>query len=397
MIQNRDFDELYQLLKGSPFANLLVDAKTAFQQKDYAAACELVGSAQSLFEQRQSKKARRERERSQSRGKPSDRRAKVIAEKADKVQRTRDGIASLLADLKKLDSVPRPAPSQEGSAAGTNQDGASRFPFEQGLKPEAYTSAVSADEQLNLLQEHWRVVQAESSTDLVQGAVLHIRTKQGGFLVRCKSVPEDATIIELESVLDGKSLRPQKKQALLDESRKGRLVVIKKPVAPSEPSSEKDQPTNQDEDPTSEDVEKRTAADTSFDSILEMGAFTQLHDAAVRSGLVPGADLICHVRDREFRLQDFGKASQLIEGLYGKYCAASAQREQRLRREDVDIASGRIKISPKELQAKRARDTADTQKITRAHSRFRRVMEGLRVIILTEQRRRDEQARQAAS
>ena len=83
--------------------------------------------------------------------------------------------------------------------------------------------------------------------------------------------------------------------------------------------------------------------------ILDKGTFSQLHDAAQRSGLVPNADVIAYTRDREFRLKDYQKAFQAIEGLFGKFCAAATQRDQRLRREDLDIAAGKIKISPKQL------------------------------------------------
>ena len=118
--------------------------------------------------------------------------------------------------------------------------------------------------------------------------------------------------------------------------------------------------------------------------VLEMGAFTQLLDAAIRCQLVSGTDLIAYIRDREFRMGDYTKAFQLIEGLFGKFTIAANQRQQRLRREDVDIASGRIVMSPKELQAKRARDSAQNQLVDRCRGRFMRVMEGLRVLISLE-------------
>ena len=115
-----------------------------------------------------------------------------------------------------------------------------------------------------------------------------------------------------------------------------------------------------------------------------MAAFSQLLDAAQRSGLVPNADLIAHTRDREFRRKQYQKAFQLIEGLFGKFTAASIQRDQRLRKEEMDIASGKLRISPKKLMEKRARDTAESQLVSRAHSKFLRVLEGLRVLMRVE-------------
>jgi len=73
----------------------------------------------------------------------------------------------------------------------------------------------------------------------------------------------------------------------------------------------------------------------------------------------------------------------VIENVYGKFSAAATARQQRLRREDMDIKSGKTKMSTKEILAKRARDRAETQVIERTRSRFSRVMEGLRVLVNT--------------
>lgn len=117
------------------------------------------------------------------------------------------------------------------------------------------------------------------------------------------------------------------------------------------------------------------------EQVLDIGAFTQLMDAAQRSRLVAGAERIGHIRDREFRMEKFQEASQLIENMFGKFIAAATRRTQTLRQEELDIASGRLKLSPKDLQAKRARETAETQAIERARNRFTRVLEGLRILI----------------
>jgi len=54
-----------------------------------------------------------------------------------------------------------------------------------------------------------------------------------------------------------------------------------------------------------------------------------------------------------------------------------------MRREDAAIAAGRIRMSPKDLQAKRVRDQRLTQSIERARSRFSRVLDGLRILSRT--------------
>ncbi len=116
---------------------------------------------------------------------------------------------------------------------------------------------------------------------------------------------------------------------------------------------------------------------------IDKGTFTQLFDAAQRSGLVANADLIAHTRDREFRLKDYQKAFQLMEGLFGKFTGLAIQREQRLRREELDIAAGKLQMSPKQLMEKRARDIAESQLVDRARSKFLRLLEGLRIMMRT--------------
>ena len=112
-----------------------------------------------------------------------------------------------------------------------------------------------------------------------------------------------------------------------------------------------------------------------------MGAFSQLAEAAQRTGIVPGVSTIIQLRDCEFRLGRYQQALQTMEGLFGAFTGAAQQRMQRLAREDAEIASGKLKISPKDLQAKRIRDNTTNDAIDRARSRFMRVLDGLRLVI----------------
>lgn len=117
------------------------------------------------------------------------------------------------------------------------------------------------------------------------------------------------------------------------------------------------------------------------DKILDTGAFSQLVEAAQRSGIVPGISIIIQVRDCEFRLGRYNKALQIMESQFSSFCGSAQQRIQRIKREEADIASGRVKISPKEAQAKRVKDNRDHENIERARTRFSRVLEGLRTLI----------------
>ena len=117
------------------------------------------------------------------------------------------------------------------------------------------------------------------------------------------------------------------------------------------------------------------------DQIMDVGSLSQLIDAAQRSGLVSGIANIIQVRDCEFRLGRYQQALQLIESQFQGFQGRAAQRLQQLAREDLDIASGRIKMSGRELQIKRQRDRQQTQAVDRARTRFSRVLEGLRTLV----------------
>jgi hypothetical protein len=71
----------------------------------------------------------------------------------------------------------------------------------------------------------------------------------------------------------------------------------------------------------------------------------------------------------------------MMETLYTTFIGAESQRNQRLQREEAEIASGRKKISPKDLLAKRAQDNQTTQVVDRTKVRFQRVLEGLRGLL----------------
>jgi len=128
-------------------------------------------------------------------------------------------------------------------------------------------------------------------------------------------------------------------------------------------------------------VQPKTVDPSDRDKILDVGSFSQLIDAAQRSGLVPGIATIIQVRDCEFRLGRYQQALQLIESHFQGFQGRAAQRMQQLAREDLDIASGRVKMSGRDLQIKRQRDRQQTQAVDRARTRFSRVLEGLRALV----------------
>ena len=270
-----------------------------------------------------------------------------------------------------------------GQASTTAQQGSRT----QGLPSESlvstqfrkeYEQAHTSRTQISAIRRHFVASQVESETDIQPNQLYYLRGKEHAYLIVVAEVAPEQEDVPLRLALSGQAVRSMSRQKLLELGRKQSLVRLMPRTASSAAESD------EADDVLALAVDAQPGfVESSEQGLLDKGAFTQLHDAAQRSGLVPNADVIAHARDREFRLKDFQKAFQLIEGLFGKFCGATTLREQRLRREELDIASGKVRISPKQLMEKRARDTAETQLVERARHKFLRVLEGLRVMMRT--------------
>ena len=57
--------------------------------------------------------------------------------------------------------------------------------------------------------------------------------------------------------------------------------------------------------------------------------------------------------------------------------------QQRLRAEELKYKAGVLKMSPKQWMLKKQRDTLQTQKIERARRHFARVLDGLRILVVS--------------
>jgi hypothetical protein len=171
---------------------------------------------------------------------------------------------------------------------------------------------------------------------------------------------------------------PIPKDKFLKSAAKGRILrLVLRQQEGNESTSEEANRT----DSHTKDENKLVSETAERDKILDMGAFTQLLDAAQRSGIVPGSNIIIQVRDCEYRLGKYNKALQMMETLYTTFLGSESQRNQRLQREEMEIASGRKKMSPRELQLKRSQDNQATQAVDRTKVRFQRVLEGLRGLL----------------
>lgn len=217
----------------------------------------------------------------------------------------------------------------------------------------AFDEAAGPDDQLALLRSHYTVEAVHASQEIEDDAVYYVIGGRTNYLIRTQSPAIVDGQVHFRSWLSDAPMKPlaaDRLEAAIDR----RLVHRVRS--------------------TSLDVAER-------DRILDVGGFSQLIDAAQRTGLVPGIATIIQVRDCEFRLGRHQQALQLMESQWQAFSIKASQRTQQIAREDQDIASGRITMSPRELQVKRQRDRQQTQAIDRARTRFLRVVEGLRTIV----------------
>ena len=235
-----------------------------------------------------------------------------------------------------------------------------------------FKSAPDGSAERDVIRRYFDVYRVDSEADIKRDSIYYIEAKIKTYLVHTPPALPQSDSVPLTLILTGEPLNPLPKDKFLEFGQKGqvqRLIAKDRIGDPSGPT-----------DVSAETKNAQTAKRKSGTIVLDAGSFTQLFDAAKRSGLVPNADVIAHVRDREFRKRNYVRARQDIEILFGKFASSIRRREERLRQEYTDIASGKIKISIRDLQMKKMQDTADTQKIERARRRFLRVIDGLRIL-----------------
>lgn len=246
-----------------------------------------------------------------------------------------------------------------------------------GGMPTEFEAAQTHDEQLKVVRKYCHLKEVGSDKDIRPDTFYFLRSGNRTHLIRTtETIPEDK--VSMVSALSGKRVKPLPKDAFLELGRRRKLVRLA-------PKGQATWGAGASAAAHGQGVAEGDAAraEKSFaDSVLDLGAFTFLATAVQQSGLTPGmSERISHVGIREFRRGDYGKAYLLIEGHFQQFVAKTAERKQRLRREELRIKAGHIKMTLKQLLAKRRRDTEQTQKIERARRRFARVMDGLRILI----------------
>ena len=244
-----------------------------------------------------------------------------------------------------------------------------------------FLDATSYIQKQDAIERHCEVLPIDTASDIADGDLLLAISDGKQFLLFADTPAIKDEALRLESAVDGSRLKPlplNRVNLSIQRSKLHRLVLHPLKAEPPHPGPQSNDPP---EYVSTVSVQQR-------DQILDSGAFSQLVDAAQRSGIVPGIGIIIQVRDCEFRLGKYHQALQLMESLLSSFVGSATQRTQRLKREDQDIASGKVKMSPRDLQAKRARDYKDTECIDRAKMKFTRVIEGIRGIIQMENEKR---------
>jgi hypothetical protein len=378
-----DFQNLYKMLRGSRSALAVLDARAFYSDHKMVEAHEKLSYARDLFLESRSRLLKQDVEdQVDPKAKDADKQIKKLKRKQEKLLKTVEVFEELMPTLEKLASRERQRLAQEASTAAETDEAAASESVESETDPaiarptaispdfvDAFANAVG-DERLDLINDRFGFREVQSESDIHADALYFIHTGDQSLLVRTPAIEESAAILAVVNAVDDRPVKPFSREAFLKLGARRKMVLLTTRQAEggeSDPESGGDQPSDREQ--------------ASDQSVLDMGAFSQLLSAAQRSGLVSGADQIGHVRDREFRMGKYDRAFQMIEAIYGRFMASSSHRAQQLSREDAEIGAGRIKISPKDLLAKRARDRQQTREIDRANRRFQVVLEGLRILM----------------
>ncbi|QDV71665.1 hypothetical protein Poly24_54040 [Rosistilla carotiformis] len=413
-MDEQDFMDLYGLMRGNSDATSVMDAQGLFALKDYRQTLEKLQGIQQRYEsskirvmrtkiEETSGRKSSEQEAKERRLQKKQTRYREVMEKLDEMQAALPALIQRAETRKARELQAQQADAVDQSHEDTldvqaseelTHSGEEEMPSLEEFIRE-FVAAPAAISQRELIDRCFKVRPVGNVKDVRTGELYFIDGGGQTYLaiVRKSDNPQR---VRLKSAITGERLRTIDLPTFLKLGQRDRVVRLKalpqragdneasqiSTPAPVQESTPAAPPIEDDDDVVIGGNALQESAETA--KILDKGAFSQLADAANRSGICPGADLIAHVRDRDFRLGNFQDALQTMEGIYGKFTAAAASRTAQLRQEDAAIQSGRVKMSPKDLAAKRARDAAQNQLIERARNRFSRVLDGLRVLLRKE-------------
>ncbi len=385
-----DFQEIYKLLRGSRSAMAVLDARALFLDQKMSEAYDKLTYARETFLETRSRLLNQDVEKQvDPKAKDAARQVKKLKRKQEKLQDVLEAFDELLPGLEKSANREKARKAKEAEdvraraeddSAVVSGEGRVARPAEIGEDFIRGFVDSSGDQRLAVISGRFGFREVQSEQDIYGDTLYFIQFSDNSYLVRTPASEEMSEHIKLVSVVDARPFKPFSREAFVKLGTDRKMVML----THREEACEADIDVTDGDD---EDAERPRStellADGEEQSVLDMGAFGQLLTAAQRSGLLAGADQIAHVRDREFRMGKYDLAFQAIDAMFSRFTASSIQRLQHLTREDAEIAAGRIKMSPKDVQAKRARDRKQTQEIDRAQRRFQVVLEGLRVLMKT--------------
>ena len=383
MIIDESFDELYKRLRGSRCAAPLLQARTYFDAGDASQTLiELQKIRQTYIETR---KSLLDAEANIELPNVRESQQRKRQSKASDAVEHFDELISLLMiqsrTTKPIEPVARISRPRPEKAASSSPKVSHVEEVENRLRKEL-ALATSEQEVRDLLKPHFELVPVDAKHEFESGERMVLFSNGLGHVIQIDDPPFIDNSVRVLTWFDQKHMLPIPTDKFLKSAAKGRIHrLLMRKLEEGESFGEETQKTESNPKDESKDENKLVSETAERDKILDMGAFTQLLDAAQRSGIVPGSNIIIQVRDCEYRLGKYNKALQMMETLYTTFLGSESQRNQRLQREEMEIASGRKKMSPRELQLKRSQDNQATQAVDRTKVRFQRVLEGLRGLL----------------
>lgn len=385
MTIDESFDELYKLLRGSRCAAPLLQARTYFDAGETSQTLiELQKIRQTYIESRKSLldgeanielpnvRDSQQRKRQSKASDAVEHFDELISLLTIQSRKTKPSAPAANISLHKPEYATKP---EHATASALSVSQAEKF--ENQLRQEL-ALATSEQEVREILEPHFEFVPVDAEHQLESGKRMVLFSNGFGHVIQIDDPAFIDNSVRVLTWLDQKHMLPIPKDKFLKSAAKGRILrLVLRQQEGNESTSEEANRT----DSHTKDEKKLVSETAERDKILDMGAFTQLLDAAQRSGIVPGSNIIIQVRDCEYRLGKYNKALQMMETLYTTFLGSESQRNQRLQREEMEIASGRKKMSPRELQLKRSQDNQATQAVDRTKVRFQRVLEGLRGLL----------------
>ena len=247
-----------------------------------------------------------------------------------------------------------------------------------------FEAAPSGHARWKVVGRYFRVAQVNSNRDIRPDTLYFVHAKQS-HVIRSGGEEINVDPVPMTVLPSGRAMKPVPRKILFEMGRNSQFFRLERRKQMLGDPSVIIQKAGEHNGMSGADGESNQSPNPYRDTMLDIGSFTQLFTIAQQSGIVPSADQIAHVRDCEFRMGQHQIGFEIIERVYVSFQQAADVRMQRLRREEIDYKSGVLKMTLKEWQKKKHRDTVQTNNIERARRHFVRVLDGLRVLMIAEQ------------